>query len=131
MDGNTSRRDFLRKGDAGFFLSALSGGLATNASARNQDDQLPCNGDSPILRELWRIADSCDGRTVRNMVVDLLTDPEFIGLPTYFLNTQADTLSAFQKDLLNSYIKISADPALLRQALTDPDLFRPETRAHR
>ena len=94
-------------------------------------DQFPCNVDSPILRELRRIADSCDGRTVRDMVVDLLTDPEFIGLPTYFLNTEADTLSAFQKDLLNSYIKISADPALLRQALTDPDPFRPETRARR
>jgi hypothetical protein len=40
-----------------------------------------------------------------------------ISLPTYILNNDASILSGFQKDVLNTYLKLAANPATLKSLL--------------
>src|SRR6516162_7204963 len=98
-----SRRDFLKKGSMVAFLSAIPG-FAAKATTTPTPIPLPlppgCNPNSPVLQELLRISTSRDTLALTEAIATIWTGPEMLSLPSYFLNTNADQLSGFQKDVL-------------------------------
>jgi hypothetical protein len=50
-----------------------------------------------------------------------------LSLPSYFLNTNADQLSGFQKDVLSTYQKPGANPVEFKNLLVERETLKSES----
>jgi hypothetical protein len=113
---NTNRREFLRKSGAAALLSALPPQLFAGTPTLTPSHCNP-GPNRDILAQLQRISDSPESRQISESVAAIFTSPELLSLPTYFLGKEAATLSSFQKDVLNTYTKLAANPTVLKNSL--------------